>query len=63
MSKTNTKANKGEILTLPLTRQEANALLRLIAVANSQTQHDLDKLDRQTGTWVADRILRLLNPL
>lgn len=45
-------------LQLPLTQHEAYALLRLIAQGNDH--RDTASLDRQTGTWLADRIVRLI---
>lgn len=47
-------------LQLPLTRPELFALLRLIATANDH--RDTTNLDRQTGTWLADRMMRLIEP-
>jgi hypothetical protein len=51
---------KTDILQLPLSRADANALLRLIATANDAER--TDKLDRQAGTWIAERLLKLVDP-
>jgi hypothetical protein len=45
-------------LQLPLSIDEANRLLHLIATANDAER--TDKLDRQAGSWIADRLLRLV---
>ena len=45
---------------LPFTHHEAMVLLRAIASHNSA--EDTSRLDVQTGTWLAERIIRLIDP-
>jgi hypothetical protein len=48
-------------IELPLTVLEANALLRLIAIANDcPNSLPAAKEDKAAGTWVAGRILQIL---
>jgi hypothetical protein len=59
MQQTETK-NQNKI-DVPMTRLEANALLRLIAIANDcPNSLPAAKEDKAAGTWVAGRLLRLL---
>jgi hypothetical protein len=46
-------------IDVPMTLLEANALLRLIGIANMSP--DAMETDKSAGTWVAERIVRLLN--
>jgi hypothetical protein len=56
--------------TLTITHQEANVLMRAVAAYNDQLAHggapkrkgkEQVALDAQVGTWVVQRILRLIS--
>jgi hypothetical protein len=49
-----------QIIHLPLTKVEANALLRLIATANDAER--TEATDRNCGSWIAQRLLPLVRP-
>jgi hypothetical protein len=49
-----------DIINLPLSPADAHALLRLIATANDAER--TANRDRQTGTWIAERLLKLVDP-
>jgi len=45
-----------KVLPIPMTLAEMNAMLRIIGVASDQ----VSPADKQAGSWVAERIIRLL---
>lgn len=47
-------------ITVEMTHQEAHAVLRALAVANSKPE-ETPKEDVGPNTWVAERILRILD--
>jgi hypothetical protein len=49
-----------DVLYLPLTRPELATLLRTLATAN--TYYATSEEDKQTHTWMAERILRMTAP-
>lgn len=49
-----------DTIKLELTNHEADALLRLIAVANTQTL-DTEPRDRLAGRWMANRLNGILS--
>lgn len=51
---------KDPIIHLPLSKADANALLRLIATANDSER--TDPTDRNHGSWIAQRLLPLVRP-
>jgi hypothetical protein len=49
-------------IQLPLTTREMNALLHLIAAANSNGHMRAEPADAAIGTYLVDRMLRLTEP-
>jgi hypothetical protein len=49
-----------DIINLPLSPADAHALLRLIATANDASR--TTPKDRDCGSWIADRLLKLVDP-
>jgi hypothetical protein len=51
---------KTDIINLPLSPADAHALLRLIATANDASR--TTPKDRDCGSWIAERLLKLVDP-
>ncbi len=47
-------------LSLPLTMHDAHVILRALAVANDATMRAGEKVDVDARTWIAERLLRIV---